>query len=113
MKSLSFEICDVTIHPGEIANLALSLPQQYSCAPLYMPIKVIHGKKKGPCLLIFSGLVGNELNGLEDINTISHVRLYNPYENEYNLDKNSLILIREINTKENELNEVKEKFLES
>jgi uncharacterized protein len=71
MKNSKLEICDVTIHPGEIANLALPLPQQYSCAPLYMPIKVIHGKKKGACLLIFSGLKGTELNGLEIANRIS------------------------------------------
>lgn len=90
MKSLSFEICDVTIHPGEIANLALPLPQQYSCAPLYMPIKVIHGKKKGPCLLIFSGLVGNELNGLEIANRIS--KMIKPDE-----IKGTLIIIPVVN----------------
>lgn len=46
------------------------LPEQYSCSPLYMPIKVIHGKKSGPCLVIFSVLNGTELNGLEISNRI-------------------------------------------
>ncbi len=35
-----------------------------------MPIKVIHGKKSGPCLVIFSVLNGTELNGLEISNRI-------------------------------------------
>ena len=67
----SLKICDAVIHPGETANLALPLPEQYSCAPLFMPIRVTHGHKKGPCLLIFSVLKGNELNGLEIANRIT------------------------------------------
>ena len=71
MKNKCLKICDAIVHPGEMANLALPLPEQYSCAPLYMPIKVIHGLKKGPCILIFSVLKGNELNGLEITNRIN------------------------------------------
>ncbi len=60
MGNKKITICGTNVHPGETANLALPLPEQYSCAPLYMPIKVINGKKKGPCLFIFSGLKGSE-----------------------------------------------------
>ncbi len=70
MSNKKINICGTNVHPGEIANLALPLPEQYSCAPLYMPIKVIHGKKAGPCLVIFSVLRGTELNGLEIANRI-------------------------------------------
>ena len=70
MSNKKITICDTNVHPGEVANLALPLPEQYSCSPLYMPIKVIHGKKKGPCLVIFSVLKGTELNGLEIANRI-------------------------------------------
>lgn len=70
MKNSKIKICDTVIHPGEVANLALPLPEEYSCAPLYMPIKVIHGKKKGPCIVIFSVLDGTELNGLEIANRV-------------------------------------------
>lgn len=70
MKNSKIQICDATIHPGEEANLALPLPEQYSCAPLFMPIRVIHGKTKGPCLLIFSTLNGNELNGIEIVTRV-------------------------------------------
>lgn len=72
MKNSNLTICDATIHPGETANLALPLPELYSCASFYMPIKVVHGKQNGPCLLVFSALKGDELNGLEIINRLLH-----------------------------------------
>lgn len=70
MKNTKLHFCDAVIHPGEVANLALPLPEQYSCSPLYMPIKIIHGAQKGPCIVVFSTLKGNELNGLEIANRI-------------------------------------------
>ena len=70
MKNSKLEICDAIIQPGEVANLALPLPEQYSCSPLYMPIKVIHGKEKGPCVLVFSTMKGSELNGIEIVNRV-------------------------------------------
>lgn len=70
MNNSPLTICNETIQPGEKANLALQMPDLYSCAPLYMPIKVIHGKKAGPCLLIFSTIDGNEINGLEIVNRL-------------------------------------------
>ena len=70
MKNNSFTICDANVHPGEKVTLALPLPEQYSCSPMYMPIKVINGKHSGPCLLVFAMLDGNEFNGLEIVNQI-------------------------------------------
>ncbi len=70
MKNTNLTICDATIHPGETANLALPLPEFYSCTSFYMPIKVVHGKEAGPCVLIFAAVKGDELNGLEIINRL-------------------------------------------
>ncbi|HAU1150345.1 TPA: succinylglutamate desuccinylase/aspartoacylase family protein [Legionella pneumophila] len=70
MKNSKLNICNATIHPGERVNLALPLPDFYSCTSLYMPIKVVHGKESGPCLLIFSAVKGDELNGMEIINRL-------------------------------------------
>ncbi len=70
MKNTKFKICDTYVHPGEIAHLAMPLPEQYSCSPLYMPIKVIHGHQKGPTILILSVFKGTELNGLEIANRL-------------------------------------------
>lgn len=75
MKNTALSICNEHIQPGEKANLALQMPDLYSCAPLYMPIKVIHSKHPGPCLLIISAIDGNEMNGLEIVN-----RLINSFE---------------------------------
>lgn len=71
MKNSKLKICDAFIQPGETANLALPLPEQHACAPLFMPIRVIHGKEPGPCLVLFSLLKGNELNGLEIANRVT------------------------------------------
>ncbi|MBT4962772.1 MAG: succinylglutamate desuccinylase/aspartoacylase family protein [Francisellaceae bacterium] len=73
MQNIKLNFCDAIIHPGESVNLALPLPEQYSCSPLYMPIKVMHGKKKGPCIVIFSTINGDELNGLEIANRIMKI----------------------------------------
>ena len=69
-KNSKLTICGTNIHPGEVVNLALPLPERYSCSPLFMPIKVIHGPKEGPVLVVFSGLKGSELNGLEIANRL-------------------------------------------
>lgn len=73
MKNTVLQICNESIHPGENLSLALPLPELFSCAPLYMPIKVIHGKEQGPCLLITAAMHGNELNGTEIINRLLNV----------------------------------------
>lgn len=70
MKNKNIQICDITIHPGESLSLALPLPELFSCAPLYMPIKVVHGKEEGPTVLVIAGVHGNELNGTEIINQL-------------------------------------------
>ena len=77
MKNSNLQICDTTIHPGETLSLALPLPELFSCAPFYMPIKVIHGKQSGPCLLILAAMHGNEINGTEIINRLMKSKLVN------------------------------------
>jgi len=70
MKNTVFTLCNESIYPGEQLSLALALPELLSCAPLYMPIKVIHGNKSGPVLLLTAAMHGNELNGTEIINCL-------------------------------------------
>ncbi len=70
MKNSNITIGSETIHPGENVSLALPLPELFSCAPMYMPIKVVHGKQAGPCLLVTAAMHGNELNGAEIINRL-------------------------------------------
>jgi len=70
MKNANITICNETIHSGEQVSLALPLPELFSCAPMYMPIKVIHGRQAGPCLLVIAAMHGNELNGAEVVNRL-------------------------------------------
>ncbi|MBA3662100.1 MAG: succinylglutamate desuccinylase/aspartoacylase family protein [Gammaproteobacteria bacterium] len=70
MKNTTLKFCNETIHPGEMLSLALPLPQLFSCAPLYMPIKLLHGKVSGPCILIIAAMYGNEINGTEIIHRL-------------------------------------------
>lgn len=70
IRNSALNICKESIQLGEKANLALQMPDFYSCVPLYMPIKVIHSKNPGPCLLIIATLNGNEMNGLEIVNRL-------------------------------------------
>ena len=69
-KNDKLVISNEIIHPGEEASLALPLPELFSCAPMYMPIKVVHGKEAGPTLLVTAAMHGNELNGAEIINRL-------------------------------------------
>lgn len=77
MKNTNLQICDTTIHPGESLSLALPMPELFSCAPMYMPIKVAHGKQAGPCLLIIAAMHGNEINGTEIINKLMESKSLN------------------------------------
>ncbi len=70
MKNKPFNFCETIIQPGETASLALPLPEMFSCAPMYMPIKIINGKQDGPTLLVMAAMHGNELNGTEIINRL-------------------------------------------
>lgn len=69
-KNTKLTISNEIIHPGETASLALPLPEMFSCAPMYMPIKVVHGKESGPTLLVTAAMHGNELNGAEIIHRL-------------------------------------------
>lgn len=67
MKNQPLQICNATIEPGEYLTLALPIPELYTCAPMYIPIHVMHGKKPGPCLLICAAIYGDQINGIEII----------------------------------------------
>lgn len=67
---MKFKLFDKTFQAGESATLAMPLPSMYSCAPMYLPIKILNGTKEGPCILVFGMLNGNEFNSIEIINNL-------------------------------------------
>lgn len=73
-KNSQIKVCGESIYPGESLPLAMRLPELYSCMPAYMPIKVFNGKEKGPTLLVFSSINGDELNGIEIIHRLTGLK---------------------------------------
>ena len=64
MKNTTLTICGIDVQPGEKLTLALPTPEIYTCAPLHIPMHVLHGKKEGPKLLICGTFHGDEVNGI-------------------------------------------------
>lgn len=75
VKAHPLTICGITIQPGEKLTLALPTPQLYACAPLHIPMHIIHGKTKGPTLLICATLYGDELNGIDIVHRLLNLNL--------------------------------------
>lgn len=63
-KNKNLKICQTSICPGEKITLALPTPELYTCIPMHIPIHVIHGKYKGPTIIISAAIHGDEVNGI-------------------------------------------------
>lgn len=70
MKNQPITICGVEIQPGEKLTLAMPTPEIYTCAPLHIPMHIIHGKKAGPRLLVCATLYGDEVNGIDIVDRL-------------------------------------------
>lgn len=66
-RSKSLKLFTETINAGEHASLGLPMPELLGYAPLYMPVKVAHGRKEGPTCLLVASMRGDEYNGMEII----------------------------------------------
>ncbi|MEX0961514.1 MAG: succinylglutamate desuccinylase/aspartoacylase family protein [Simkaniaceae bacterium] len=75
MKNEPLNIGNITIQGGERITLALPTPELYTCAPLYIPAHIIHGKKAGPTLLICGAIHGDEINGVAMIQKLLKLRM--------------------------------------
>ncbi|MCP5492653.1 MAG: succinylglutamate desuccinylase/aspartoacylase family protein [Chlamydiales bacterium] len=89
-KNAPIKISNITIHPGERTTVALPTPELYTCAPIYIPIHVIHGKKAGPTLLVCGAMHGDEINGVAITQRLLKLRQLNSI-------KGTLIVVPTIN----------------
>lgn len=64
MKARPLTISGIDVQPGERLTLALPTPEIYTCAPLHIPMHILHGKREGPTLLICATFYGDEVNGI-------------------------------------------------
>jgi len=75
MKNSPLQISNITVHPGERITVALPTPEIYTCAPMYIPIHIIHGKRAGPTLLVCGSIHGDEINGVVITQRLLKLRL--------------------------------------
>lgn len=58
---------DTDVGRGERASIDLPIADLYTGTSLYMPVKVVRGKRSGPILFVCAAVHGDELNGVEII----------------------------------------------
>ncbi len=66
----SIEIGGKQFQPGEAGRIDLPVGELYTHEPFYMPVHVIHGRRKGPTLFLSAAIHGDELNGIEIIRRV-------------------------------------------
>lgn len=54
-----------TVKPDQKVRVVLETGQLYTGTPMQLPIQIVHGRKKGPTLLVSAAIHGDELNGVE------------------------------------------------
>ena len=62
--------------PGDRGSVDLRIGTSIDYQPVTMSVQVIRGKKPGPCLLLSAALHGDEINGVEIIRRLLHVKAF-------------------------------------
>lgn len=52
------------VAPGEQAEIRLEVSESYTADPLYLPVTVVRGVRRGPTLFLTAAVHGDELNGV-------------------------------------------------
>lgn len=101
MRNKPLDFGNTVVQPGESITVALPTPEIYTCAPMHIPIHIVHGKQEGPCLLVCSAIHGDETNGVALIQRLLQLQLLKslrgtliciPVLNIYGLITNSRLL---------------------
>ena len=71
-----FQIGDAVMKPGSRETVQLPIPRLYDRTELSIPVRVIHGSRPGPSLLLCGAIHGNEINGIEIIKQVLKLRGY-------------------------------------
>lgn len=69
-----FILEDETVTPGTEKVISLVLPNFYH-SPVTIPVRIIHGKLKGPTVFVTAAIHGDELNGIEIIRRLRKVKI--------------------------------------
>jgi predicted deacylase len=68
-----FRVGGVEVSAGSTAAIDLPITDLSTHTPITMPVVVIHGQNKGPCLFVCAALHGDEINGVEIIRRLLQV----------------------------------------
>ena len=66
----AFELYNQRVLPGHRAIAMIPMPRLYDCAPMSLPVHILHGKKPGPTLCLTGAVHGDEINGVEIIRRV-------------------------------------------
>ncbi|ABC27433.1 predicted deacylase [Hahella chejuensis KCTC 2396] len=72
VKSKPFEFLGAQVAPGHRQQFELPVGQLYTQTDVSIPVEVVHGRSKGPRLLICAAIHGDELNGVEIVRRVLH-----------------------------------------
>jgi len=61
------QIGNVEVRPGQRVSVNLPIANLYTSTSLYMPVKVLCGRRAGPIMFLSAAIHGDELNGVEII----------------------------------------------
>ena len=65
--SKPFDICGVSVYPGETREVELVVSELYTTAPVAIPVRVVRGWERGPKVFVTAAVHGDEINGTEII----------------------------------------------
>ena len=72
----SLQIGGVRIQPGAHETVQLAAPRLYTRTEMSLPVRVLHGTRPGPRLLLCGAIHGDEINGTEIIQQVLQLRGY-------------------------------------
>ncbi len=77
IRNKSIVVDETEIKPGTSATVNLPVADLYTATSLYMPLRVVCGRKAGPVLFVSAAVHGDELNGVEVIRRLLRRKILN------------------------------------
>ncbi len=73
-RSRNIVVGETEITPGSRATVEMPLPGLYTRAAVTMPVRVVHGRRPGPRLVVSAAVHGDEINGVEIIHRLLRLK---------------------------------------
>ncbi|WP_148254420.1 succinylglutamate desuccinylase/aspartoacylase family protein [Aidingimonas lacisalsi] len=74
MARPAFELAGTRVEPGGRAQIDVPVAKLYTHAPLHIPVEVVHGRQKGPVILVCGAIHGDEINSVEIVRRLLRSR---------------------------------------